>query len=334
MTEKYQQGILLTSVGAPSLFDKKETEKFYRRYLSNRRIQSGNRLSWGINLRFGLVSEHTDSYLEKIDYLKRRQGRFPTADFNKITSTLERSFNERVKIIYGGCYDQQNIQSALEKLKLFGCSELYILPLYPQSSHITSGVVHDVVDHSLRKLKWDIDRHFIDNYHDNPYYIKAVAASIKHAGFDTESDDRLLFSYQSIPITDIEAGDTFELQTGATSLQIASELGIDRNRWTIGYQSPFDTQRKWLTPSSTEVITRWAETGTGRVFFVCPGHAMETIETLYDVKHHFKSIYNETRKKQGKAYGNGEYTYTPCLDLTKAHIKVLSHVLQPYIEEN
>ena len=49
-----------------------------------------------------------------------------------------------------------------------------------------------------------------------------------------DSDDKVLFSYHSIPLVDIEAGDTYELQTGATSLQVASELGIDRNRWTVG----------------------------------------------------------------------------------------------------
>ncbi|MCQ5105947.1 ferrochelatase, partial [Eggerthella lenta] len=61
--------------------------------------------------------------------------------------------------------------------------------------------------------------------------------------------------------------DVHELQTGATSLQVASELGIDRNRWTIGYQCRFDKGREWLSPYTRDVLTRWAETGVGRVFF-------------------------------------------------------------------
>ena len=65
------------------------------------------------------------------------------------------------------------------------------------------------------------------------------------------SDDRLLFSYHSIPLADIEAGDTYELQVGASSLQIAGELGLDRNRWTIGYQCRFDKGREWLSPFTT-----------------------------------------------------------------------------------
>ena len=55
-----------------------------------------------------------------------------------------------------------------------------------------------------------------------------------------DSDDKVLFSYHSIPLfVDIEAGTPTSCETGATSLQVASELGIDRNRWTIGYQCRF-----------------------------------------------------------------------------------------------
>ena len=333
MAEKYQHGVLLATVGAPSLFEKKEVGSFYKRYFSNSRIQSGTKIAWRVKLYSRILRVRTDSYMEKIDYLQSRDEKQPTTNYNKLALALERELKDEVIVNYGECYGQQSVQNALEKLKLFGCRNLFVLPLYPQSAYITSGVVRDIVNHSLKKIKWNIDYHFIDNYHDNPFYIKALASSLKHTGFEVDSDDRLLFSYQSISVKDIEAGDTFELQTGATSLQIASELEIDRNRWTIGYQNPLDTQGEWLKPASDEVVVRWAEGGTGRIFFMCPGYAMENIETLYDVKHQFKSIYTETRKMHGKSYGQGEYIYSPCLDLTKAHVKVLTNVLQPYIKE-
>lgn len=332
MADKYRCGIVLAHVGVPVFHEKREIDKFYRRYFSSKRIRIGTGFTWWLKLRSGVLVKHTDAYREKKAYLEKRQGIPFGTTCTKVASALDVAFKGKAKVMYGGCFDQPNIQSALEKLRLFGCTELFVLPLYPQSSHITTGTVHDAVEHSLKKIKWDTYPHFIDNYHDNPTYIKALAASIRHSGFDADSDDRLLFSYQSIPTADIEAGDTFELQVGASSLQIASELGIERNRWTIGYQNTLDSQREWLAPTSEETIRRWAEGGSGKVFFVCPGYAVESVETLYDAKYYLRSVYNEVRKTYGKSYGREEYSYSPCLDQTKAHIKVLTDVLRPYVE--
>ena len=148
-------------------------------------------------------------------------------------------------------YSSPAVEDTLRALRDEGCTRLLVLPLYPQSARSTTGSVSDSVARALKKMRWDVPVDFIDNYHDDPTYVRAIAASIRHAGFDPESDDRLLFSYHSIPLVDIEAGDTYELQVGASSLQIASELGLDRNRWTIGYQCRFDKGREWLSPYTT-----------------------------------------------------------------------------------
>ena len=208
-----------------------------------------------------------------------------------------------------------------------------MLPLYPQSAYSTTGAVSDGVKRALRKARWDVPCDIIDNYHDDPTYIRAIAASIEHAGFQPDADDKVLFSFHSIPLADIETGDTYELQTGASSLAVAGELGIDRNRWTIGYQCRFDKGREWLSPFTRDVLARWAEAGVGRVFFVCPNFAVDCLETLYDIEHELKPHYFDCLRKAGQTPDARSFLYVPCLDRSRAHLKVLADVLHPYLKE-
>lgn len=145
-----------------------------------------------------------------------------------------------VMVRAGMSYGKPQIKRVVKELKEAGCTELVVLPMYPQSAFSTTGSVSDGVEKAVRRARFKGDVCLIDGYGENATYVRAVAASIRNAGFSEESGDRLLFSFHSIPLKDIEAGDTYELQTGATSLAVAGELGLDRRSWTISYQSRFD----------------------------------------------------------------------------------------------
>jgi ferrochelatase len=238
-----------------------------------------------------------------------------------------------VKVACGMSYGEPGIRTALRTLRDAGCDKVLVLPLYPQSAHSTTGAVHDAVERSLRKLGWEAPFHLIDNYHDNPSYIRALAASLAHKGFGEQAGDRVLFSYHSIPLKDIEAGDKYELQCDASSLQIASELGIERKLWTIAYQCRFDKGRTWLGPFVDSVLERWAEAGVGRVFMVCPGFSVDCLETLYDVEYDVRPAYEQACALRGSPLAEGGFVYVPCLGRTKAHVKVLYDVLMPFIEQ-
>lgn len=115
-------------------------------------------------------------------------------------------------------YGKPSLKQAVKELKEEGCTELVVLPMYPQSAFSTTGSVSDGVAKAVRRARFKGDVRLVDGYSEDATYVRAVAASIRNAGFSEESGDRLLFSFHSIPLKDIEAGDTYELQTGATSL--------------------------------------------------------------------------------------------------------------------
>ncbi|MCD8315968.1 MAG: ferrochelatase, partial [Eggerthellaceae bacterium] len=189
-----------------------------------------------------------------------------------------------VKVYSAMNYSSPFVRDAIDVAEEDGCESLIILPMYPQSAYSTTGAVKDSVEKAIRKSRWTKPWTLIDNYHLNQTYINAIAASIKNAGFNPNSSDRLLFSMHSVPLNDIEHGDTYELQADASCLAVANSLGIDRSRWTIGYQCRFDNGRKWLSPYTRNILHSWADDGvTDRVFIVCPGFSMECLETIYDL---------------------------------------------------
>lgn len=337
MSTRPKCGILLANTGTPAEPTAKAIKKFLGRFLIDKRIAPTNRVLWWLLLHLHILPLRGKRNEAKYQAIWTDEGSPFTVGHSKLVTGLQAAFErdgyDDVVVACGQCYSDPDIKDALSQLKDAGCERVIVLPLYPQSAHSTTGAVYDAVERATSKLKWDVPCQLIDNYHDNSMYTRAIAASIKHAGFDPASNDRIIFSFHSIPVKDIEAGDTYELQTGASSLQIASALDIERRRWTIGYQCRFDKGREWLTPYTTEVLTRWAEAGGGRVFFICPGFSVDCLETLFDVGYEMEPFYREACEQAGKPCGTHDFIYVPCLDRSKAHVTVLQDVLYPYVKE-
>ena len=131
---------------------------------------------------------------------------------------------------------------------------------------------------------------------------------------------------------DIEAGDTYEVQTGATALGVAGRLGIERKQWTVGYNCQFDKGREWLQPFTRNILERWAHASSGRVFMVCPNFAVDCLETLYDIDYELRPHYCQQLADAGKVLAGNELVYVPCLNGTRTHAQALDHVLASYTD--
>lgn len=329
-------GILLVNTGTVDSPRPRAARKFLRKYLMSERIAPMNRFIWWFIVNLKIVPSRARQSAEKYQKIWTEEGSPLAIAHQKIELGLAKQYEAQgfsnVVVRCAMSYSEPDIKSTMKELKELGCDRLIVLPLYPQSAYATTGDVYDKTQELLKHLKWDIPCRLIDNYHDNPIYAKAIAASIKHQGFQAEESDKLLFSFHSIPLRDVEAGDTYELQVGASSLLIANNLDLAREQWTIGYQSRFADQSAWLAPFTEEVLERWAKAGVQRLFLVCPGFSVDCLETLYDVEYELKPYYRRWIEYHNHDF-EPEFIYVPCLDKTKAHVTVLYDVLLPHVEE-
>ena len=326
-----KHAVLLVNTGTPSAPTPKAVRSYLKRFLGNRRIVPVNPFIWWFILHFAILPKRAKASAQKYQQIWTPEG----SPFALAHQALERGVAEEllarghdVDVRVAMSFDSPRTHDVIRELRKEGCSRLTVLPLYPQSAYSTTYVVKDDVKSAVRGRRLRESTDVIDDYHANATYIRAIAASIRHAGFDPDNEDRLLFSYHSIPLADIDAGDTYELQTSATSLHVANELGLERSRWTIGYQCRFDKNREWLAPSTSDILQRWANVGGGRVFVVCPNFAVDCLETRYDVQRVLKPAYLERRRAAGHPTDMGSFVYVPCLGNSKAHVRVLCDVLE------
>lgn len=385
-------GVVIANTGTPDAPTRKAVKKYLSQFLMDRRICPMPRPIWWMLLHTHILKKRSRASAEKYQKIWTTEGSPLVATTYSLERGLNAYYEEKglpVIVRSGMSYGKPQIKRAVKELKEAGCTEIVVLPMYPQSAYSTTGSVSDGVAKAVRRARFKGDVRIIDGYGENPVYVRAVAASIRNAGFSEEAGDRLLFSYHSIPLKDIEAGDTYELQTGATSLAVAGELGLDRRSWTISYQSRFDKGRTWLSPFTRPTLERLAqaaEPGT-RLFMVCPNFSVDCLETLYDVPYELEPLYlavlsglevnaaeepgalentgkaashcdehlrahqgtgedfvdarnTMRRKRLADDFRQGAYSrpaagesfvYVPCLNKSKAHLKVLTAVLAPYV---
>lgn len=331
-----KSAIVLVNTGTTLEPTPKEARRFIKNYLGSSRIAPFNPMLWRLVVNLFIAPFRGKKSADKYKLIWTEEGSPLAVTHDRLEFGLGKWVKQQgfsnVIVRCAMCHSKPDMVEVFSELKEQGCEHLIVLPLFPQSAYSTTGDVFDRLHEALQKLDWDVPYHLIDNYHDNATYARAIAASIKHAGFKPESDDKLVFAYHSIPLRDIEKGDTYELQTGASSLLIANNLGIERERWTIGYQSRFRDGRKWLAPFVDDALERYAESGTRRLFYVCPGFAVDCLETLYDIEYEFKPMFYRAFATYGHLY-DPEFIEVPCLDRSKAHITVLFEVARPYLED-
>lgn len=227
-------GVIIANTGTPEAPTRKAVKKYLSQFLMDPRICPMPRPVWWTLLHTTILRKRSRASAEKYQKIWTEEG----SPLVAITASLERGLNDYyaeqgllVVVRAGMSYGKPSLKQAVKELKEEGCTELVVLPMYPQSAFSTTGSVSDGVAKAVRRARFKGDVRLVDGYSEDATYVRAVAASIRNAGFSEESGDRLLFSFHSIPLKDIEAGDTYELQTGATSLAVAGELGLDRRSW-------------------------------------------------------------------------------------------------------
>lgn len=335
MARKPACAVLLVNTGTPDKPTPGAVGSYLRKFLSDPNVVSSHRFVWWFILRLVVIPRRKRASAEKYQRIWTPEGSPIVVQHEALARALQAQFDEEfgagsVLVRTAMNYGKPDMVAVCKELKRTGVDRLVVLPTYPQAAYSTTRASIARVEEGVRKARWKVRCEVVKNYHRNPSYAKAIAASLLNAGFDPEDEDKLLLSFHSVPLEHIEDGDTYEQEVGQSALAIVDELALDRKRWTIGYQSPFGDPSKWLQPYSTDILERWGAVGAKRVFFACPGFAADCLETLYDIPADLEPAYRSGLEESG---AQGEFVGVPCLGKTKAHVKVLADVLRPRLKE-
>jgi ferrochelatase len=318
-----RSAVLLVNTGTPLAPRAPQVRRFLRRFLSDPRVVELPRLLW-LPLLNGVILPlraprsarnyqriWTDAGSPLAVYCERLRDALATA--------LQRDAPDEWRVAVAYLYAEPNVPAQLAALRAAGARRIVVLPLYPQCSGTTAGAVFDQVGGVTRRWRALPDLRLIGDYHDDPRYIAALAASVREYWQQHGRDAHLLMSFHGIPQALVRQGDDYERQCHATGALLAAELGLSGSDWSLSFQSRFGAA-KWLGPATDTRLQELAAAGTRRVVVMCPGFAVDCLETLEEIAIGGREIFLHA--------GGTDYDYIPALNDRADHANALAQLLR------
>ena len=199
---------------------------------------------------------------------------------------------------YAMRYGEPSVGAALRRLS----GRVRVIPLYPQYARSTTESVRDIVGR-------DVD--FVEQFHDHPAYIDALAGLVK------DRPEVLVMSFHGLPQRAVDRGDPYRDQCLRTAQLLARALGLAPSKYRVTFQSRFGPAR-WLQPYTSAVLAELGAARVGRVDVICPGFVADCLETLEEIAIEGKRTFVEA--------GGGEYRALPCLNESPSWIAALADI--------
>ena len=159
---------------------------------------------------------------------------------------------------------------------------------------------------------------FISDYHRHPAWLDAIEARIRNHWDLHGQAERLLFSFHGIPKRFADRGDPYATQCQASVEAIAERLNLSPDQWRLTYQSRFGRE-PWLQPYTDNTLQAMAEHGVRSVDVICPGFAVDCLETLEEIAVENRHVFQQA--------GGTELRYISALNDEPGHVAALSAVL-------
>ncbi|RLA23951.1 MAG: ferrochelatase [Gammaproteobacteria bacterium] len=316
-----KRGILIVNLGSPKKLTVRSVRRFLREFLSDPRVVNLPRSLWWVILNFFILpfrprkskAAYAEVWTERGSPLT-----FLTQDLTDKVATHYQD-NPHTTVAMAMSYGAPSLIAQLRKLKKAQCEQITIVPLYPQYSSTTTASVFDAVATELMQWRYIPELHFISDYHQHILYIGAIADSIQKTWSEQSAGELLLMSFHGLPDILTKKGDPYYYQCLKTAELIAKKLNLKDDKWRVVFQSRFG-KAKWLQPYCIETLMALPEEGFKNIDIICPGFAIDCLETLEEINMTNKEIFFEA--------GGEQYRYIPCLNDSGANVQLMVDLIE------
>lgn len=311
-------GILITNLGTPDAPTPAAVKNYLAEFLSDPHIIKLPTFIWKPILHGIVLQTRPKKTAALYQKIWTDSGSPLLVYSKKLVEKISDELPKELKFSLGMRYGKPSITTALEKFKQLKIDKLIVLPLYPQYSDATTGSTFDYIKEKLTYWRTKPSLTLINNYHNNPLYIKSIAQSIEKQ-LQPAPEKFLLFSFHGVPARSIKSDDPYETHCFHTAELVALKLQIPNEHWGVAYQSRFG-YGEWLRPYTDEVLKELPSKGFNDVTVVCPGFAVDCLETLEEIKELNREIFI--------AAGGKNFTYIPALNDSKDHAEMLATIIK------
>lgn len=322
-------GILLTNLGTPEAPTARAVRPYLREFLSDPRVIELPRWQWLPILNLFVLPRRPKESAKLYANVWTDEGSPLLVITRRLARAIEARLSETlgspIHVAVGMRYGEPSISRALHELRQRGCRRLLTLPLYPQYSATTTATTFDALTGELTRWRWIPELRTIHSYHDEPDYIRALAASIRERWDHGGPPRKLLFSFHGIPLRYFENGDPYHCLCHKTARLVAEELGLEEDRWDVAFQSLFGKE-EWLKPYTENTIHAMAESRVESLDVICAGFAADCLETLDEIDREYRQVWIEA------GGDDGAYRYIPALNDRPDHVAFLTGLLLRNLE--
>ncbi len=316
-------GVLLVNLGTPDEPSTSAVRRYLSQFLSDPRVVEIPRFVW-LPILYGFVlRKRPAASAENYKKVWTDEGspllRIGQQQAKQLQQEMKIRFRGPVHIQLAMRYGNPSIKDGLEALQEKGAYRILILPLYPQYSATTTATTFDAIAKIMATWRRIPELRFINQYHDFPPYIDALANSVKDYWRNKQQSEVLLMSFHGLPKRNLELGDPYFCQCHKTARLLAKKLNLKESQWQISFQSRFG-KAEWLKPYTDKTLMQMPKEGIKSVDVICPGFPADCLETLEEID-------GENREYFLNA-GGEEYHYIPALNHSSTHIQALSDLIQ------
>ena len=317
--------IVLANLGTPDEPTAPAVRRYLAEFLGDHRVVEIPRALWMLILHGIILRTRPAKSAAKYATVWTPEGSPLKVWTDKQAKLLQGYLGERghqVTVRYAMRYGNPSMAAVLDELKAQGATRVLIVPAYPQYSGTTTASVFDAVAHWGLKTRHLPELRFVNRYHDDPGYIDALAQRMQHHWLHHERGDHLVMSFHGLPERNLHLGDPYHCECHKTARLLAQKLGIEKDRYTVTFQSRFG-KAKWLQPYTEPTLIAMAQKGVKSVDVVCPVFTSDCIETLEEI--------NQEAREAFLHAGGKTFEYIECVNDSPDWIRALTHLTEQHL---
>lgn len=319
-------GVLVVNLGTPDAPTTSAVRRYLREFLWDSRVVEYPRALWWLILNGIILTIRPSKSAHAYQEVWTEQGSPLLVHSQNVATAMQAQLSAmlsgNVRVELAMTYGNPSVEAGLNKLHAAGARRIVVLPLYPQYSGTTTASVFDAVTAALGKRRWVPEFRFINHYHDKPDFIAAGAANIREYWEQNGRGRHLLFSFHGLPKSNLDKGDPYHCHCLKTARLLSEALQLQEDDWSVAFQSRVGRE-EWLQPYTEDVLAKFGSDKMERVDVVCPGFAVDCLETLEEIALRYAEVFVES--------GGGSLNYIPALNARDDHVAFLSQLVAAHV---
>jgi len=327
MSDRGDLAVVLVNLGTPDAPTTSAVRRYLGQFLSDPRVIEQPRWLWWLILHGVILRLRPARSARAYASIWTQAGSPLLVNSQSLSNALDRrlksEFAGQVRVCLAMTYGEPALPRVIRGLVDDGIRRVLVLPLYPQYSATSTGAVLDALADTIKGLRWPPELRTVGDYHDQSAHIDALARSVERHWASHGRAERLLLSFHGIPQRCVEAGDPYAAQCRVTASRLAARLGLDEAALIVSFQSRVGRE-EWLKPYTDATLEELAHSGVESVQVLCPGFAVDCLETLEEI-----AVENRERFLHA---GGKRYEYISALNDNVDQIEALASLIRQHLQ--